>query len=75
MGYICDSDKPVVLSSSSIGNVSVCGCCDFYHVSVGHIMLRLERKYLLSLTHMVIEALEVSSAGDRDLKNYEKNRT
>lgn len=74
MSYLCDSDKPLVLSSSNIGNISRCGCCDCYHVSIGHTTVRLERKYLLTLTQMVIEALEVSSTGDPNSPNYIKGR-
>lgn len=65
MGFLCDSDKPLVLSSSNIGNISRCGCCSLYHLCIGNITLRLERKYLLILTQMIIEALEVNSAEER----------
>ena len=46
MGFLYDSDKPMVLSSSNIGNISKCGCCNFYHLCIGNITLRLEHKYL-----------------------------
>ena len=65
MGFLCDSDKPLMLSSSNIGNISKCGCCNFYHLCIGNITLRLEHKYMLTLTQMIIEALEVNSAAER----------
>ena len=42
MGYLCDSDKPLVLSSSNIGSISKCVCCNYYHLNIGNITLRLE---------------------------------
>jgi hypothetical protein len=65
MGVICDTDKPSVLSSSNIGTITKCGCCDSYHLCLGCLTLRLEHKSLLALTQMIIEALEVNSAIER----------
>ena len=65
MGSICDTDKPSFLSSSNIGSITKCECCDSYHLCLGCVTLRLEHKYLLTLTQMIIEALEVNSARER----------
>lgn len=65
MAYLFDSDKPLVLSSSRIGNVSRCACCSSYHLCIGSITLRLEHKYMMALAQMIIEALEVSTAVDQ----------
>ncbi len=67
MGYLCDSDKPLVLSSSSIGNVTRCACCNCYHLCVGNITLRLEHRYMLTLTQMIIEALEISTSAEQGM--------
>ena len=74
MSYLCDTDKPSVLSSSKIGNISKCGCCNFYHVCIGNITLRLEHKYLLTLTQMIIEALEISSSVERGTDDHIRNQ-
>lgn len=74
MGYLCDSDKPLMLSSSNIGNVSKCGCCNFYHLCIGNITLRLEHRYMLTLTQMIIEALEVNSVAERGLGGQMRNQ-
>lgn len=74
MGLLCDSDKPLVLSSSNIGNISRCGCCNFYHLCIGNITLRPEHKYLLTLTQMIIEALETSSAEERRFSSQLRNQ-
>jgi len=65
MGLMCDTDKPSVLSSSNIGSITKCECCESYQLSIGCVTLRLEHKYLLALTQMIIEALEVNSARER----------
>ena len=64
MAVLCKDDRPYQLSSSNIGSVSQCGCCDSYHVAIGNITLRMERKHLISLTQMVIEALEVKAVSE-----------
>ena len=74
MGYLCDTDKPLVLSSSNIGSISKCICCNFYHVSVGNVTLRLEHKYMLTLTQMIIEALEVNSVRDSGMRGQLRNQ-
>ena len=61
MGFLCKDDRPFMLSSSNIGAVSLCDCCESFLVVIGTITLRMERKHLISLTQMVIEALEVQS--------------
>jgi hypothetical protein len=48
----------LLLSSSHIGSVRKCGCCDSYHLSLGSITLRLHHSDMLILTEMLIEALE-----------------
>ena len=65
MGLICDTDRPTVLSSSNVGTITKCECCDSYHLSLDCVTLRLEHKYMLALTQMIIEALEVNSAINR----------
>lgn len=74
MGYLCDSDKPLVLSSSNIGSISKCVCCNYYHVNVGNITVRLEHKHMLTLTQMIIEALEVNSARDTGVRGHMRNQ-
>lgn len=69
MGIECDTDRPSLLSSSKIGSITKCECCDSYHLCLGSVTLRLEHKYLLELTQMIIEALEVNSATERSLKH------
>ncbi|MEM7007560.1 MAG: hypothetical protein AAF462_00325 [Thermodesulfobacteriota bacterium] len=65
MAVLCnDTQKVYSLSSSNIGNVSQCSCCDSFHVAIGNITLRMERKHLISLTQMIIEALEVKSINE-----------
>lgn len=65
MGSVCDTDKPTLLSSSKIGTITKCECCDCYHLCLGCVTLRLEHKHMLALTQMIIEALEVNSARER----------
>ncbi len=65
MGLIYDTDRPSVLSSSNIGSITKCECCDSYNLSLGSVTLRLEHKCLLALTQMIIEALEVNSAREQ----------
>ncbi len=65
MGFLCNDNGSIMLSSSNIGSISQCGCCESYHVAIGNITLRMERKHLISLTQMVIEALEVKAESDR----------
>lgn len=65
MGLICDTDRPSMLSSSNIGSITKCECCDSYHLCLGCVTLRLEHKYMLTLTQMIIEALEANSARER----------
>ncbi len=50
----------LVLSSSFIGSVRKCQCCDSYHLSLGNITLRLHQGDILALTAMLIEALELN---------------
>ena len=69
MGFLCNDDKPYALSTSNIGSISKCDCCDSYHVTIGNITLRMERKYLITLTQMIIEGLEVNSILQRDYEN------
>ncbi len=73
MGFLCKDDRPFTLSSSNIGMVSQCADCESYHVTVGNITMRMERKHLLSLTQMIIDALEVKSQSehsqDKDIRN------
>ena len=71
MGFLCkDNNGPTLLSSSSIGRISQCECCDSYHVVIGNITLRMERKHLISLTQMIIDALETKSAYENDNTEY-----
>lgn len=70
MGILCKDNMPFALASSAIGQVSQCTCCESYHVTIGNITMRMERKHLLSLTQMIIEALEVKSSTDR---HYQHN--
>ena len=72
MGFLSRDDRPFRLSSSDIGTVSQCDCCESYHVVIGNITLRMQRKHLISLTQMVIEALEVQSNTNG---SYENNYT
>ncbi len=65
MGFLCKDNGFIMLSSSNIGSISQCGCCESYHVAIGNMTLRMERKHLIGLTQMVIEALEVKSESDR----------
>ncbi len=74
MGFSCDSDKPLVLSSSNIGSIARCGCCNLYHLCIGNITLRLKHKYLLTLAQMIIEALEVNSAEERGFGGQLRNQ-
>jgi len=74
MGYLCDIDKPSILSSSNIGNISRCSCCNFYHVCIGNITLRLEHKYLLTLTQMIIEALETNTSLESGMNGHIRNQ-
>jgi hypothetical protein len=53
-----DTESPLILSSSFIGNIRKCGCCDSYHLTLGNITLRLQQSDILALTEMLIEALE-----------------
>lgn len=78
MSLVCDTDRPSLLSSSKIGSISKCECCNCYHLSLGCVTLRLEHKYMLALTQMIIEALEVNSAQERsmneiDIHKYNRN--
>ena len=70
MGFLCKDDRPMVLSSSNLGNISQCSCCESYHVAIGNITLRMERKHLISLTQMIIDALEVKSASENANTDY-----
>ena len=74
MAILCRDDRPFLLSSSNIGTVSQCDCCESYHVVIGNITLRMERKHLISLTQMVIDALEVQSSTNGSYEyNYTRN--
>lgn len=68
MGLLSDIGRPSVLSSSNIGSITKCECCDSYNLSLGPITLRLEHRNLLALTQMIIEALEVNSARERGVQ-------
>ena len=72
MAILCTDDRPLMLSSSDIGTISQCACCETYHIAIGSITLRMQRKHLISLTQMVIEALEVQSNTNG---SYENNYT
>ena len=69
MGFLCKDNGSIMLSSSNIGSISQCGCCQSYHVAIGNITLRMERKHLITLTQMVIEALEVRSEAEQSFVN------
>ena len=66
MGFLCDTNKPQLLSSSNIGNIAKFAYCNHYHLCIGNITLRLEHRYMLTLTQMIIEALEMSSAAESE---------
>lgn len=70
MAILCKDDKPLALSSSNIGTITQCVCCESYHVTVGNITMRMERKHLLSLTQMIRDALEVKAASGRSYQDY-----
>lgn len=70
MGFLCKDERPLPLSSSSIGSVTQCSDCQSYHVTVGNITMRMERKHLLSLTQMIIDALEVKANSDSTYEDY-----
>ena len=67
MDLLSDTDRLSVLSSSCIGKITKCECCDSYNLCLGSLTLRLEHRSLLALTQMIIEALEVNSARERGL--------
>ncbi len=70
MGRIdSDSDNSVLLSSSFIGNIRKCGCCDSYHLSLGNITPRLQQNDVLALTEMLVEALELNFLYKRGYRN------
>ena len=56
-----DKDGTLLLSSSNIGSIRRCGCCDSYHLSLGNITLRLHHSDILTLTEMLVEALELNA--------------
>jgi hypothetical protein len=56
-----DGEGSLLLSSSHIGSVSKCRCCDSYHLSIGNITIRLHHSDMLILAEMLIEALENKS--------------
>ncbi|GBD38622.1 hypothetical protein HRbin37_00873 [bacterium HR37] len=56
--------EALALSSSDIGSISKCRCCDFYHLSIGNITLRLTRVDLMKLAEMLVEALELGVVYD-----------
>lgn len=64
MGILCKDDRPFNLSSSNIGSISQCACCESYHVAIGNLTLRMERKHLIGLTQMIIEAFEVKGVSE-----------
>lgn len=70
MGVLCKDDRPFTLSSSNIGTVTQCVCCESYHVTIGNITMRMERKHLLSLTQMIIDALEIKANSERSFQDY-----
>jgi len=75
MEFLCKDDRPMVLSSSNVGNISQCECCESYHVAIGNITLHMERKHLISLTQMIIDVLEVKSASENgNTDNYMRNQ-
>jgi len=56
-----DKDGTLLLSSSNIGSIRRCGCCNSYHLSLGNLTLRLHHTDMLTLTEMLIEALELNA--------------
>ena len=70
MGFLCKDDRPLALSSSNIGSISQCACCESYHVAIGNITLRMERKHLISIAQMVIEALEVKAVSEKTYPDF-----
>lgn len=67
-----DKDGTLHLSSSNIGSIRRCGCCDSYHLSLGNISLRLHHSDILTLTEMLIEALELNDMCELKEKEYRR---
>lgn len=70
MGINCNDNRPVMLSSSKIGNISQCVSCDSYHFVIGNISLRMERKHLISLSQMIIDPLEANADTEEAAGDY-----
>jgi hypothetical protein len=64
-----NSENSVLLSSSFIGNIRKCGCCDSYYLSLGNITLRLQQNDVLALTEMHVESLELNFLYNRGYRN------
>jgi hypothetical protein len=60
------------LSSSGIGSISKCSCCDSYNLTLGNITLRLSHRDVLTLTEMLIEALELNAMCDLNEKEFRR---
>ena len=65
-------DGTLLLSSSNIGSIRRCGCCDSYHLSLGNITLRLHHSDILTLTEMLVEALELNAMCELKEKEYRR---
>lgn len=70
MKTIYSNKNSLVLSSSSIGSISKCSCCDSYHLTIGNITLRLSHRDVITLTEMLIEALELNAMCDLNEKEF-----
>lgn len=70
MGILCNDGLVLMLSSSNIGQIAQCACCESYHVTIGNITMRMERKHLLNLTQMIIDALEVKANSQSYYQDY-----
>lgn len=67
-----DREMSLVLSSSSMGCICKCGCCNSYHLSLGNLTLRLDHTDILTLAEMLIEALELNAMCDLNDKECRK---
>ena len=70
MGFLCKDERPSKLSISDVGSISQCPCCNSYHVVIGNVTLRMERRHLIAVTQMIIDALEVKSAPRNEFEEY-----
>jgi hypothetical protein len=67
-----DTERSLVLSSSNMGSIRRCGCCNSYHLSLGNLTLRLDHTDILTLTEMLIEVLELNAMCDLNDKECRK---